>query len=107
MTRVSLKIVFGEGRALGPGKVRLLELVAESGSISAAARAMDMSYRRAWVLIDDVNRMFEEPAVATKAGGAAGGGAALTPFGLSLVARYRDVERQSHAAANAAWPSSS
>lgn len=104
MTRVSLKIVFGEGRALGPGKIRLLELVAESGSISAAARAMDMSYRRAWVLIEEVNRLFGEKAVATKAGGTSGGGAALTPFGTRLIAQYREVERQSRAAADAAWP---
>ena len=92
MSRLRLRIDFDEGRALGPGKVRLLELVAETGSISAAGRAMDMSYRRAWVLVSALNRTFRLPVVATRGGGAGGGGASLTPFGEALVRRYREME---------------
>ena len=69
MTRLTLRIDFDEGRALGPGKVRLLELVGETGSISAAGRAMGMSYRRAWMLVDALNRTFRQPVVETRGGG--------------------------------------
>jgi molybdate transport system regulatory protein len=93
MTRLTLRIDFGPENALGPGKVRLLELLAETGSIAAAGRAMDMSYRRAWLLIAALNGMFREPVVATKLGGKSGGGAALTPFGAQVISRYRDMER--------------
>ena len=93
MTRLTLRLDFGPEEALGPGKIRLLELLAETGSIAAAGRAMDMSYRRAWLLIAALNAMFREPVVATKLGGKAGGGAALTPFGAELISRYRDMER--------------
>lgn len=92
MSRLRLRIDFDDDRALGPGKIRLLELVAETGSISAAGRAMDMSYRRAWVLVDALNRTFRLPVVATRGGGAGGGGATLTPFGADLVRRYREME---------------
>lgn len=94
MTRLILRIDFDEGRALGPGKVRLLELVSETGSISAAGRAMGMSYRRAWVLVDALNRTFRTAVVETREGGVGGGGAALTPFGYALVASYRAMERE-------------
>ena len=77
MTRLTLRIDFQDGRALGPGKVRLLELVGETGSISAAARRMEMSYRRAWLLVDALNRTFRDPVVTTRGRGAGGGGAAL------------------------------
>ncbi len=93
MARLTLRIDFEDGRALGPGKVRLLELVAETGSISAAARRMEMSYRRAWLLIDALNQTFREPLVSTRGGGAGGGGAALTAFGLEVAASYRAMER--------------
>lgn len=93
--RASLRIEFGPEQRIGPGKVRLLELVAEAGSISAAAREMDMSYRRAWLLIDEMNRMFKEPVIAAMTGGAHGGGARLTEFGESLIAAYRAVEADS------------
>ncbi|HLY55632.1 MAG TPA: LysR family transcriptional regulator [Stellaceae bacterium] len=96
MSRVTLRIDLAPNRQLGPGKVRLLQLVAETGSISAAGRAMGMSYRRAWLLVDALNRMFREPVVATKLGGKAGGGASLTPFGETLVSRYREMERMAH-----------
>lgn len=79
-------------RALGPGKVRLLELVGETGSISAAGRAMGMSYRRAWMLVDALNRTFSLPVVETRGGGAGGGGASLTPFGAGVIENYRAME---------------
>jgi len=100
MARLSLRIDLGSAGALGPGKVALLERIAEHGSISAAARAMDMSYRRAWLLVESVNGAFREPAVTARPGGAAGGGAALTPFGADLVRRYRAIEAAAHAAAS-------
>lgn len=92
MTRLRLRIDFEGDRALGPGKIRLLELVAETGSISAAGRAMDMSYRRAWLLVSAMNRTFRQPRVATREGGAGGGGASLTQFGQALAGRYRAME---------------
>ena len=92
MSRLRLRIDFDGDRALGPGKIRLLELVAETGSISAAGRAMDMSYRRAWVLVSALNRTFRLPVVETRGGGAGGGGASLTPFGTELVDRFRAME---------------
>jgi molybdate transport system regulatory protein len=81
-----------EGR-IGPGKIQLLENIRANGSISAAGRAMDMSYKRAWDLVDEINRICGHAAVARQTGGKNGGGAVLTPFGLSLVARYRKIER--------------
>ncbi len=98
MARLKLRIDFEDGRALGPGKVRLLELIDETGSISAAARSMGMSYRRAWVLVDALNQTFREPVVATRGGGAGGGGAALTAFGREVAASYRAMEREATAA---------
>jgi molybdate transport system regulatory protein len=81
-----------EGR-IGPGKIQLLENIRQYGSISAAGRAMDMSYKRAWDLVDEINRICRQAAVERQTGGKNGGGAALTPFGVSLVARYRKIER--------------
>lgn len=88
-----LRIDFGEHGALGPGKVRLMELIAELGSISAAGRAMGMSYRRAWLLVDALNASFREPLVEKQTGGSGGGGAGLTKLGREVVARYRRIER--------------
>ncbi len=80
---------------MGPGKIRLLELVGESGSISEAARRMNnMSYRHAWLLIRSLNTMFNLPVLTTKIGGKGGGGTAVTPFGESLIARFRAFERR-------------
>jgi molybdate transport system regulatory protein len=81
-----------EGR-IGPGKIQLLENIRSHGSISAAGRAMDMSYKRAWDLVDEINRICGRAAVERQTGGRNGGGALLTPFGTSLVARYRRIER--------------
>jgi molybdate transport system regulatory protein len=81
-----------EGR-IGPGKIQLLENIHSHGSISAAGRAMDMSYKRAWDLVDEINRICGQAAVERQTGGRNGGGALLTPFGTSLVARYRRIER--------------
>jgi molybdate transport system regulatory protein len=95
---LSLRVDFDGADSVGPGKVRLLELLKETGSIAAAGRAMDMSYRRAWLLIDALNRAFRQPVVATKLGGNGGGGAELTEFGEELVAHYRDMETVATAA---------
>ena len=92
--RVTLRLDFDPRRHLGHGKIRLLELIDQNGSISSAARAMGMSYRRAWLLTDEVNRMFAEPVFATRLGGKGGGQAQLTDFGRSLVDLYRRMERQ-------------
>lgn len=97
--RLTVRVDFGPDHAIGPGKVRLLETVAASGSISQAGRALGMSYRRAWLLIDELNRCFREPVVDTKPGGARGGGATLTPFGRTLIAHYRAIETRATAAA--------
>lgn len=101
--QIRLKIELEDGVRLGPGKMDLLEEVERCGSISGAGRALGMSYRRAWVLIDQVNTMFSEPAVKASAGGAHGGGATLTPFGAALLDAYRTVERNAQASANAAF----
>jgi molybdate transport system regulatory protein len=98
MPRLTLRIDFDGGRAIGPGKIKLLELIDALGSISAAGRRMGMSYRRAWLLVDALNRCFREPLVASHAGGAHGGGAALTPSGCAVVRHYRAVEAAAHAA---------
>jgi molybdate transport system regulatory protein len=92
MTRLTIRIDFGNGAALGPGKVRLLELIDESGSIREAARKMRMSYRRAWLLLQSLAETFGEPLVETATGGRAGGGARLTVAGRQVVRRYRAVE---------------
>ena len=80
--------------AIGPGKVALLEAIRDTGSITAAARRLGMSYRRAWLLVDETNRCLVGPAVATVSGGEKGGGTALTPLGAELVLRYRALERE-------------
>ncbi len=92
MAKLSIRIDFAAERQIGPGKVRLLELIGETGSISAAGRALKMSYRRAWLLVDALNGIFQEPLVTTMLGGRAGGGARLTPFGREVLAHYRKLE---------------
>lgn len=88
-----LRISFPHEDRLGRGKMELLEHIRETGSISAAGRAMDMSYRRAWLLVSDMNRMFKQPVVESQRGGQKGGGAALTEFGEELLARFRQMEQ--------------
>jgi molybdate transport system regulatory protein len=90
--RFRMRIRTGDSVALGPGKVDLLEAVREYGSISAAARSLDMSYRRAWLLIDELNRSLKAPATHSEQGGQSGGGCTLTPVGESIIRLYRDVE---------------
>jgi len=87
-----LRILLGAAIAIGPGKADLLDAIAASGSISAAAKRMGMSYRRAWLLVDTMNRCFRGPLVASARGGTGGGGARLTPLGEMVLARYRDME---------------
>ena len=87
-----LRIVLGDDIAVGPGKVDLLEAIGATGSITAAAKALGMSYRRAWLLVDTMNRCFATPVVMAGAGGASGGGARLTATGAEVVRRYRRME---------------
>jgi molybdate transport system regulatory protein len=94
MARLKLTLVLNTGARIGPGKAALLEGIHSEGSISAAARAMGMDYKRAWLLLDSINRAFKTPVVERAAGGHGGGGAALTPFGEELLARYRRLERK-------------
>lgn len=89
-----VRILIGSATALGPGKVDLLDAIARTGSISAAARDMGMSYRRAWLLVDTMNRCFKSDLVETVVGGSGGGGAKVTPLGHELLARYRQMEER-------------
>jgi len=91
-----LRVLLGEATAMGPGKAALLEAIAESGSISRAAKAMGMSYRRAWLLVETMNGCFRAPLVEAARGGSGGGGARVTPLGHEVLLRYREMEE--HAA---------
>jgi len=86
-----VKLTLPGVRQIGPGKIELLRKIAELQSISAAARAMDMSYRRAWLLVDELNKLFDQPVVAKWQGGKSKGGAALTKFGETLVESYEQL----------------
>jgi molybdate transport system regulatory protein len=101
VARLKVSMVLGSGARIGPGKARLLESIRDTGSISAAARDMAMSYKRAWLLLDSINQAFEAPAVIAATGGHRGGGARLTDFGRDLLERYRRLEAQAQAAAAA------
>jgi molybdate transport system regulatory protein len=96
--RLTLRVDLGEDRAIGPGKIRLLEAIRDTGSITKAGIAAGMSYRRAWLLVDDMNNCFREPIIAAQAGGSRGGGAALTPFGTKLIDQFRAIEAEAHSA---------
>ena len=98
-TRLTIRLDFLGGRRLGAGKVALLEAIEKTGSISAAGRAHQMSYRRAWLLVDELNQLFATPVVAAHHGGAKGGGASLTDEGRRVVALYRDAEAKMREAA--------
>ena len=98
---LSIRIDLASGGRIGPGKIALLEAIGRAGSISAAARAMTMSYRRAWQLVEDMNRNLGNPVVETAAGGTGGGGARLTEAGRTLVQQYRAVEQAAASTARA------
>ena len=100
-TRLTVRLDFDGGRRLGAGKIALLEAIATTGSISAGGRAFAMSYRRAWLLVDELNQMFAAPLVAAHHGGAKGGGASLTEEGRRIVALYRGAEARMRTAAEA------
>jgi molybdate transport system regulatory protein len=87
-----LRIVLGPDIAIGPGKADLLEYIRETGSIAAAGRRMSMSYKRAWLLVETMNRCFNSPLVETSRGGQARGGATLTAHGEKVLAGYRRME---------------
>jgi molybdate transport system regulatory protein len=95
---LTLRIDLGAGRALGPGKIRLLEAIDKTGSISEASRELGMSYPRAWRLVDDLKSSFRGALVKPQRGGASGGGAALAPFGKKLVKLYRGIEAEAFSA---------
>lgn len=98
-TRVSIRLDLASGARVGPGKIALLEEIGRHGSISGAARALRMSYRRAWELVEDLNRHLGTPVVAAVTGGSGGGGARLTDAGAALVAAYRAIEAATATAA--------
>lgn len=100
MTVLKLRILF-DGAMIGPGKVELLDRIRETGSIAAAGRQMTMSYKRAWMLVEEMNAAFKEPLVTSARGGLGGGGARLTSAGLDVLRLYRDVvDRSAQAAAD-------
>ena len=91
---IRFRIDFTENSNLGPGKIALLEGIRTYRSVSEAARRIKISYRRAWLLLDSLNKSFDMPATVNSVGGRGGGGAEITPFGLLLIERYREVERK-------------
>ncbi len=97
-THLSIRIDLASGDRIGPGKIALLEAIRSTGSISAAARSLGMSYRRAWLLVEELNRTLREPVVAAETGGPGGGGAVVTPVGERVVGLYRAIEAQARTA---------
>jgi molybdate transport system regulatory protein len=97
--RLSIRIDLTNGDRIGPGKIALLEAIQATGSISGAARRLDMSYRRAWLLVEEINGALRDPAVAAATGGKRGGGAAVTAAGERIIALYRAIERAAHVSA--------
>jgi molybdate transport system regulatory protein len=98
LPKPQLRIMFRKAIAMGPGKADLLMAIERVGSISGAARLMDMSYRRAWVLVDTMNQAFRQPLVSTETGGQNGGGAHVTDFGREVLDRYLQMEAKAAAA---------
>jgi molybdate transport system regulatory protein len=98
-----LRLLRADDIALGPGKADLLDAIGRTGSISAAARELGMSYRRAWLLVDTMNRNFRAPLVAASAGGSRGGGAGLTDDGARVLALYRAMQDKAEAALREDW----
>lgn len=101
LPRLRLRIVLDAEHALGPGKADLLDAIAAQGSISAAGRALGMSYKRAWQLVDDLNRSFAAPLVQASKGGGRGGGAELTGTGRKVLEAYRQIGSKAQVAAGA------
>jgi molybdate transport system regulatory protein len=91
---IRFRVDFDPAHSVGPGKIELLEHIRETGSLSQAGKAIGMSYRRAWLLLDSLNNSFREPVVSTSIGGKTGGGAALTSFGALLAKEYRLLEKE-------------
>ena len=100
--KLKLQLLCGDGYAMGPGKADILEAIDREGSISAAGRALGMSYRRTWLLVDEMNRCFSERLVETRAGGGRERGAQLTESGRTILAAYRDLEAQAATLAESA-----
>src|SRR5690349_22136343 len=101
---VSFRVDFSPDCAVGPGKIALLENIDRTGSLSEAARQLKMSYRRAWLLLEDLNTSFQQPVARMSVGGRGGGGASLTAFGTELVNAYRSLESQIRKRAQSAFP---
>ena len=97
--RLNIRIDLAGGLRIGPGKIAVLEEIGRSGSISAAGRALRMSYRRTWELVEDLNKGLGAPVVETAAGGSGGGGTVLTPAGKAIIERYRAIEMDTAVAA--------
>lgn len=95
---LTLRVLGPDGPAMGPGKAELIERIGKTGSISAAAREMGMSYRRAWQLVEALNKTFSSAVVTTAIGGTRGGGAEVTAFGKKVVAEYRRMEERASGA---------
>lgn len=98
--KITLRVDFDTVHSIGPGKIALLEKMRDVGSLSQAARELDMSYRRAWQLLANLNRTFREPVVLTSAGGSGGGGTTLTEWGEALIGAYRQFEKETNARAD-------
>jgi molybdate transport system regulatory protein len=95
---LTLRVDLSNGRAVGPGKIQLLEQIHKSGSITQAGRDLGLSYRRAWLLINDLNNSFRLPVIEAETGGSGGGGTRLTPFGRKLIQLYQTIEAEALAA---------
>lgn len=91
--KVRVRIDFDDLHSVGPGKIALLERMRDCGSLSQAARELDMSYRRAWQLLDSLNTSFNEPVIVTSIGGKGGGGSEITKLGLALIDTFRALEK--------------
>ncbi|HEY0269046.1 MAG TPA: winged helix-turn-helix domain-containing protein [Methyloradius sp.] len=100
VAKLKIRIANGKMTAMGPGKADLLEAIDSTGSISAAAKSMRMSYRRAWELVDAMNQCFKEPLVITSPGGSHGGGTKITDFGFHILKCYRAIEARTQVAAS-------
>ena len=100
MLKIKVQLYCGDEIAVGPGKADLLEAIEREGSISAAGRALGMSYRRTWLLVDTMNRCWQEPLVQTAAGGSHGGGARVTPLGRAVLGHYRALQGRLDAASD-------